>query len=87
MPTKVYKPEDMLLIEMAAHAVLNDALGRYIHDPRNLSLIRTVLGDTLRDLQQIEPEAKGCPPGYAHKDCSCVFIPNDPPPGPPPSDS
>ena len=87
MSNKVYKPEDMLLIEMAAHAVLNDALGRYIHDPRNLDLIRAVLGDAWHDLELIEPEHKGCPPGYVHKDCSCVYGVTDPPPGPSPSES
>ncbi|RPJ29608.1 MAG: hypothetical protein EHM35_13270 [Planctomycetaceae bacterium] len=72
MPDKVFKPEEMLQIEMVSHAVLNDALGRYIHDPRNLRTIQDVLRNLLDDLSKIQPEHKGCPPGYFHRDCSCV---------------
>ena len=68
----VYKPEEVLQIEMASRIVLNDALGRYVHDPDNLTLIQSILKNALADLMQIVPHAKtGCPPGYAHVDCSC----------------
>jgi len=72
--TSNYKPEEIIQIQMATRIVLDDALGRYIHDPRNLDLIRSILRNGLHDMQKIAPNSpkQGCPPGYSHRDCSCT---------------
>ena len=79
---RVYRPEEILQIEMASRIVLNDALGRYIHDPSKLGLIQDVLRNGLIDMQEIKPTymiAMGpkpkedpCPNGYTHENCACV---------------
>jgi len=71
---RTYKPEEILQIEMATRIVLNDALGRYIHDPHNLAPIQSILRNGLADLMKIAPNEpkQGCPPGYSHKDCACT---------------
>jgi hypothetical protein len=76
-----YRPEEILLIEMAGRMVLNDALGRYIHDPSNLRNIQTILLNGSQDLRTIlptrlamgpKPKEDPCPSGYTHLDCACV---------------
>ena len=74
MATQNYRPEEIVQIRMATRILLNDALGRYIHDPKNLDLIQSILRNGLLDMQGIAPnETKlGCPPGYSHVNCSCT---------------
>ena len=75
---RTYKPEEILQIQMAYRIVLNDALGRYIHDPRNLGTIQSILRNALADLVTIKTAKTGCPPGYSHVDCSCAVNITDP---------
>jgi len=82
MPSQVYKQEDILWIEMCMSTIQNDALGRYIHDPTNLSRIINVYRDVARHLLEVRTGLK-CPPGYSHRDCSCTVDINVPPPSGP----
>ena len=67
------KSEEILWIEMSMRILENDALGRYIHDRKNLKKIMKVLGKAYRDLQLIKIRSlKGCPPGWSHIGCACV---------------
>lgn len=74
LTTPAYKPEEILQIEMVTRTVLSDALGRYIHDPRNMEMIQSILRNGFKDMQVIAPNnpKQGCPPGYSHVDCSCT---------------
>ena len=77
-----YDPVEILRIEMAVRTIQDDALGRYIHDPRNLDRIMAIMRQTLAALLEVraDPVVK-CPPGYVHKDCSCVVDIRQPPTG------
>ena len=80
MPTQVYKEEDILWIEMFMRTLEDDALGRYLHDPSNLTRIIAVYSDVIRHLLEVRTELK-CPPGYSHLNCSCTVDIFNPPDG------
>lgn len=87
-PSRVYRTEEVLRLQILARALENECLMRYVSHPENVDTMAEILGTALDSLEALgrRPAAsktalsavekggvvEGCPRGYHHENSACV---------------